>query len=52
MQDAGKQFDSMIYVEAGHAFFNDSGERYHAESARDAWTRAPQLSPKPSRNVR
>lgn len=24
---------------AGHAFFNDTGERYNADAAKDAWTR-------------
>ena len=37
MQRAGKQFEYKIYPGAGHAFFNDTGERYNAEAARDAW---------------
>lgn len=36
---AEKRFDFKIYPGAGHAFFNDTSERYHAESAKDAWTR-------------
>ncbi len=37
MQRAGKQFEYKIYPGAAHAFFNDTGERYHAEAAKDAW---------------
>lgn len=39
LKEAGKSFDSKIYPGAGHAFFNDTGERYNAEAAKDAWTR-------------
>lgn len=39
MQKAGKSFESKIYAGAGHAFFNDTGERYNAEAAKDAWAR-------------
>lgn len=39
LKKAGKRFEYKIYDGAGHAFFNDTGERYHAEAARDAWTR-------------
>ena len=39
LKQAGKQFESKVYDGAGHAFFNDSGERYHAEAAKDAWAR-------------
>ena len=39
MKKAGKSFEYQVYKGAGHAFFNDTGERYHAEAARDAWTR-------------
>jgi carboxymethylenebutenolidase len=39
MKQAGKQFEYKIYSGAGHAFFNDTGERYQAEAAKDAWTR-------------
>lgn len=34
-----KVFEKMIYPDADHAFHNDTSERYHAESARDAWSR-------------
>jgi carboxymethylenebutenolidase len=37
MQKSGKQFEYKIYEGAGHAFFNDAGERYNAEAAQDAW---------------
>ena len=39
MKKAGKTFEYKIYPGADHAFFNDTGERYNAEAARDAWTR-------------
>jgi carboxymethylenebutenolidase len=39
MKEAGKSFEYKIYPGAGHAFFNDTGERYNAEAAKDAWTR-------------
>ncbi len=35
-----KSFDYKIYTGAGHAFFNDTGERFHSEAAKDAWPRA------------
>ncbi len=37
MHSAGKQFEYKIYPGAGHAFFNDTGERYSATAAQDAW---------------
>ena len=39
MQAAGKTFEYVIYPGAGHAFFNDTRESYHAASATDAWSR-------------
>lgn len=39
LKAAGKSFDHKVYAGAGHAFFNDTGERYNAEAAKDAWTR-------------
>jgi carboxymethylenebutenolidase len=39
MKKAGKTFEYKIYPGADHAFFNDTGERYNAEAARDAWAR-------------
>ena len=40
MKAAGKAFDYQIYAGAGHAFFNDTGERYNPQAAADAWPRA------------
>jgi carboxymethylenebutenolidase len=40
LKRSGKQFEYKIYTGAGHAFFNDTGERYNAEAAKDAWGRA------------
>jgi carboxymethylenebutenolidase len=41
MEDAlkasGKTYRMKIYEGAGHAFFNDSRNRYHQPSAEDAW---------------
>ena len=40
MHDAGVQFTSHIYPEAGHAFFNDTNSvMYRADAAADAWNR-------------
>lgn len=39
MKQAGKPFEFKIYAGAGHAFFNDTGERYDAQAAKDAWAR-------------
>jgi len=35
----GKVFSKLIYPGADHAFFNDTGQRYHPEAATDAWAR-------------
>jgi carboxymethylenebutenolidase len=37
MQQANKVFDKMIYPDADHAFFNDTGTRFNAAAAQDAW---------------
>ena len=37
--DVGKTYEIVIYPGAGHAFFNDTGARYHPASAKDAWDR-------------
>lgn len=34
-----KSFEYKIYPGAAHAFFNDTGDRYNAEAAKDAWVR-------------
>lgn len=39
MQQNGKVYEKMIYPDTDHAFHNDTGSRYNAEAARDAWTR-------------
>ena len=39
MKDNGKIFEKMIYPDAGHAFFNNTGTRYNAPAAADAWKR-------------
>jgi carboxymethylenebutenolidase len=39
MQDNGKIFEKMIYPDAGHAFFNNTGARYNPQAAADAWKR-------------
>ena len=39
MQQHNKVFEKMIYANAGHAFHNDTGQRYSPEAARDAWAR-------------
>lgn len=39
MKREGKRFEYKIYQGVGHAFFNDMGERYNAEAAKDAWAR-------------
>lgn len=39
MQQAGKIFEKIIYPNADHAFFNDTGTRYNADAAQDAWAK-------------
>ncbi|HZH29458.1 MAG TPA: dienelactone hydrolase family protein [Pyrinomonadaceae bacterium] len=39
LKKAGKSVDAKIYPGAGHGFFNDTGQRYHAAAAADAWQR-------------
>jgi carboxymethylenebutenolidase len=39
MQQAGKTFEKIIYPSTDHAFFNDTGTRYNAEAAQDAWAK-------------
>jgi carboxymethylenebutenolidase len=41
MKDAGAQFESHVYENAGHAFFNDTNSiMYRADVAADAWQRS------------
>ena len=37
MQEHDKVFRKIIYPNTGHAFHNDTGSRYVAEAAQDAW---------------
>ena len=39
MQQAGKTYEKIIYPNTDHAFFNDTGTRYNAEAAQDAWAK-------------
>lgn len=39
LEKAGLQHEMITYQGAGHAFFNETGQRYHAESAQKAWQR-------------
>lgn len=40
MKQYGKQFEYKVYSSAGHAFFNDTSERYNPDAAKDAWKRS------------
>jgi carboxymethylenebutenolidase len=41
LKDAGVQFASHVYENAGHAFFNDTNPvMYRADAAADAWARS------------
>ncbi len=37
MQANGKVYEKVIYPDTDHAFHNDTGSRYNAEAAMDAW---------------
>ena len=37
MQANGKTYAKVIYPDADHAFFNDTGTRFNEAAARDAW---------------
>ncbi|MFN8596276.1 MAG: dienelactone hydrolase family protein [Anaerolineae bacterium] len=39
MKQNGKTFEKIIYPNADHAFFNDTGTRYNADAAKDAWAK-------------
>ena len=39
MNENNKVFEKIIYPNADHAFHNDTGSRYNAEAAKDAWER-------------
>jgi carboxymethylenebutenolidase len=40
MHEHNKIYEKMIYPDTDHAFHNDTGPRYNAEAAHDAWVRA------------
>lgn len=40
LQRAGVVHEIVIYPDVDHAFFNDTGPRYNAQAARQAWERA------------
>jgi len=39
MKQQGKTFEKIIYPNADHAFFNDTGPRYNQSAATDAWAK-------------
>lgn len=39
LEQAGLVHDLVTEPDANHAFFNDTGDRYNAAAAADAWTR-------------
>ncbi len=39
MRQQGKTYEQVVYPETDHAFHNDTGSRYNAEAAQDAWRR-------------
>ncbi len=39
LSTAGVPHDFVVYPGANHAFFNDTGDRYNADAAADAWPR-------------
>jgi len=43
MAAAGVDFEDVVYEGAGHAFFNDTGSRYDADAAADAWRRVQEF---------
>ena len=38
LADANKTYEMRVFPGANHAFFNDTGERFNPEAARDAWS--------------
>ena len=39
LKDASVEYELCMYEGAQHAFFNDTGTRYHPEAAKLAWER-------------
>lgn len=40
---AGIDFDAVVYPDAAHAFFNDTGPNYREDDAADAWNRVTEF---------
>ena len=38
LADAGKTYEMIVFEDANHAFFNDTGERFDPEAAEEAWS--------------
>lgn len=38
LADADKTYEMEVFPDANHAFFNDTGERFNLEAAREAWS--------------
>jgi carboxymethylenebutenolidase len=38
LAEAGKTYEMVVFEGANHAFFNDTGERFDPEAAREAWS--------------
>jgi len=38
LADAGKTYEMRVFEGANHAFFNDTGQRFDPEAAREAWS--------------
>jgi carboxymethylenebutenolidase len=51
MLENNKIYEKIIYPNADHAFNNDTGQRYNAEAAKDAWEHALAWFDKYVRNV-
>jgi carboxymethylenebutenolidase len=43
MAAAGVEFTPVVYEDAAHAFFNDTGARYDPDAAADAWQRVTEF---------
>ena len=37
LEETGQPFEIIVHEGADHAFFNDTGGRYHEKAAMDAW---------------
>jgi carboxymethylenebutenolidase len=42
-RERGRETETVVYPDAGHAFFNDTRETYREHAARDAWARTLEL---------